>query len=183
MLNKDNFYEKNIKNAQKAITNFFHFDWDNESLEKQSMNISKCITGSLFWFLIDSSYFRFNEDNIENNMKKIKEYLDSDFIDKTNIEAIDNERYSLFKNNNIINNNKINKNNSENLSNNKIKFLKDKTFFNPINEINNKDKDKEKSFENFFRDISKKEYPKIKNTIADYLTRLHNKNEKNTRNY
>ena len=163
-VNKNNFYEKNIDKAKKAITHFLRFDWDNVAFEKQSMHISKCITSSIFWFLIDSTYFK--QDNIENNVNEI--------INNLNKDIIDDENYSLTKNNNIIiNNDKINKNYSENSNIDKSKLIDDKDCLDVINLVINKIKDK--SFEYEKRNI---DYPRIKNKIDNYLKRLHSINEK-----
>ena len=163
-LNKNNFYEKNIDNAKKKITDFLNFDWDNIALEKQSMHISKCITGSIFWFLIDSSYFK--QDNIKNNVNEIIKKLDKDIIDDKN--------YSLTKNNNIIiNNDKINKNYSENSDIDKNKLIDDKDCLDVINLVINKIKDKSFKYTNRMID-----YPRIKNKIVNYYKRLHSINEK-----
>ena len=109
--------DENIEDVKHLINHFFRFDWDSEFFEKDSIRISKYITSSLFWFLIDSSYFK--QNNIENNVNKINEkYLDRKYIDQTNTETIDNKKYSLVQNNNIINSDKIEKNNSNNKQNN-----------------------------------------------------------------
>ena len=95
--------EKNINIAQQNIRHFFHFNWDDDLYEKESVKIGKYITSPIYWFLIDSSYF--SEDNLENNLKKINdEYLEISSIINGTKEELNKEKNSINKNNNIINN-------------------------------------------------------------------------------
>ena len=95
--------EKNINIAQQNIRHFFHFNWDDDLYEKESVKIGKYITSPIYWFLIDSSYF--SEDNLENNLKKITdEYLEISSIINGTKEELNKEKNSINKNNNIINN-------------------------------------------------------------------------------
>ena len=95
--------EKNLNISRQNIRHFFHFNWDDDLYEKESIKIGKYLTSTLYWVLIDSSYF--TEENIENNVKKITdEYLETGSINNSINDELNKEKKSIHKNNNIINN-------------------------------------------------------------------------------
>ena len=113
---KNNTEEKNLNIARQNIRHFFHFNWDDDSYEKESTKIGKYITSTLYWVLIDTSYFR--EENIENDIKKIDdEYLEMGSINNIINDELYKEKKSINKNNNIINNNNIDKISLDNFKN------------------------------------------------------------------
>lgn len=123
------FGEKNIDASKQNIRHFFHFDWDDDLYEKESIKISKYITTSLYWYLIDSSYFA--EDNIESNIKSITEkFLEIGSINNLQNGTNNSERNCINKNNNIIN--KIDKTIIDNYKN-KINSDKGITIINYLN--------------------------------------------------
>lgn len=101
---KNIIIEKNIDSSLKNIRHFLHFDWDDLHYEKESIQISKYITSSLYWYLINSSYFA--EDCYENNVRNITErYLETASINNNQNETKNIENNCINKSNN--NNNKI----------------------------------------------------------------------------
>ena len=95
--------KKNIDISSQNIKHFFHFDWDNDQYEKESTQISKYITGSLYWYIINSSYF--TENLYESNFKTITEtYLETGSMNNIQNRAISSENKSLSSGNNNNNN-------------------------------------------------------------------------------
>ena len=165
---------ENIEDVKHLINHFFRFDWDSEFFEKDSIKISKYITSSVFWFLIDSSYFK--QNNIKNNVNRINEkYLDDTIINETNNETIDNKKYSLLHNNDIINNDKIEKNKLNNMQNNIKRIIPDNTFFTIINFMNYIKK--EKSVQNHSINGIDEILPEFKKTLSFFLDFVHKKNK------
>ena len=108
--------EKNLNISRQNIRHFFHFNWDDDLYEKESIKIGKYLTSTLYWVLIDSSYF--TEENIKNNVKKLSdEYLEMGSINNIIYDELNNEKKPANKNNNIINNNNIDKTSLDNFKN------------------------------------------------------------------
>ena len=55
--------EKTIEQVKEDFRHFFHINWEHELFSKDIQRISQNMTGIIYWFLIDSSYFI--EDNIQ----------------------------------------------------------------------------------------------------------------------
>lgn len=147
---KKNFPEmKNLDIARENIRHFFHFNWDDDSYEKEIIKISRYMTNTnLFWYLIDSSYF--SEDNIEQNVHNITEkYLETGSMNN-------NPNEEGYISNNVINQNNHNNKNDEAKS--------EKTLYSIINFLNYDKKGK------YFSYISSNEFTKIKiNQIKNFL--------------
>ena len=176
----NNFDEKNIDNAEKNIKHFFHFNWDDDNFEKESTQINKYITGPIFWYLINSSYF--TENNNEKNVENItKKYLETGSINnnknETKIEAkteqINNEKNSLNKSNNIIN--KIDKNNLDLPKTNKIS-ISEEHFYSIINFLNCS-KTRKYFFDVFGHEEAKEYLHLIKKNIIYFIQILNKRNQ------
>ena len=90
--------EKNLNISRQNIRHFFHFNWDDDLYEKESIKIGKYLTSTLYWVLIDSSYF--SEENIENNVKKITDvYLETGSTNNSIKDELNKEKKSINKNN------------------------------------------------------------------------------------
>ena len=161
---------KNIDYSRQKIQHFFHFNWEDDLYEKKTIKISKYIDSSLYWYIINSSYFI--ENNIENNIK----IINSNYLGKE--EYISNDKENKIENENVFvgveNNNNSHDNVLVNLDNNK---KCDKSILSIISLLNF-DKNG-KYYPSFFdNETNKKNSFSIKKKLLLYINSINKINEK-----
>ena len=80
---------RNLENVKQNYRHFFHINWDDNIYIKEALKIGEAFDPYIYWFLINSTYFV--EENIQENMMKIKEgYFDSmpEYINNINCNEL-----------------------------------------------------------------------------------------------
>ena len=166
---------KKLDNVKLNYRHFFHVNWEDNIYTKEVVRIGEAIDPYIYWFLINSSYFV--EENIQENIKKIKEdYFDykSEYI---------NKRISNNSNEAIIDHNANNDCLKEHLNNESIDFFnnkykkskrKDKDIISVVDYLNHDIN----SFINVFGYSSAKAKLSIfKNKLINYINIIHQINK------
>ena len=188
--------EKNLNISRQNIRHFFHFNWDDDLYEKESIKIGKYLTSTLYWVLIDSSYF--SEENIENNVKKITDvYLETGSTNNSIKDELNKEKKSINKNNNIINKidktlldnfkNKINSDKSHSIINylnydKKGKYFPSVLGYNEAKENMTHVKEHIKFYINLVNKINKKRIQKLQVKAMDIQSKYNSRNNTNKEN-
>ena len=80
---------RNLENVKQNYRHFFHINWEDNIYVKEALKIGEAFDPYIYWFLINSTYFV--EENIQENMMKIKEgYFDSmpEYINNINCNEL-----------------------------------------------------------------------------------------------
>ena len=166
--------EKNIDVIRNNIRHFFNFNWENDRLEKKSLKIGKFLDSSVYWYLINSSYF--SENNLYNNINKIFD----GYLEKSSSDIIPGNINKELNNpdnfDNIINNKK----NGDYLNNKNKNINLDKAIISIIcclDPLKNEKRNKYNKFQSiFFHESVNKYFNSVKNYLLNAIQFINKKN-------